>query len=111
MRFKHWSVLPSLLFFFSSSLFAQVDVAPSLEMPFPGADEIHQLFIHDSIKQIKKVEYMDSCEPIDFEFLDDAELLLIKNWDGKSAIRVMFGPAGGRELIRSRCYIDEFTPL
>lgn len=78
----------------------------------PDLNEIHQLNLDEPVREIERLEYRDTGEPLEHELGPDGKSIIIKDYDGKSPVAVSVVKADGTRasFYRSRCQIDVYIP-
>ena len=78
-----------LLLSIGTAAFAQdsLKVKPS---DYPRTRFQHQIFLPDSIKEVKRVVYADDSTDVDFKMSEDGKATYLLNYDGKRSIKIYY---------------------
>jgi len=83
----------------------------------PPKDELlfdtYQIFLNESIKKIKKLEYETEEKRLKGYLIDDKTGIILENYDGKHRVKITYEDINGevKTLLKSKCYIDPVIPL
>lgn len=103
-----------LLFLFSICLLSAVHVQAQTEpQDSPLIFDTYQIFLNESIKTIKRLEYESIDDRLKGYLIDDKTGIILENYDGKHRVKITYIDENGAEqkLLKSKCYIDPVIPL
>ncbi|HEX5001944.1 MAG TPA: hypothetical protein VFW78_05575 [Bacteroidia bacterium] len=102
------SLLLPFLFFFHQVSFAQSESKPIDVFHDAEGNTWHKMYLDTKASEIISIEYLNSSDPVDGILDPSGDAILIKNYPGDKAVKVIYREYTGNEheTSKGKCFID-----